>query len=650
MTEFLTFTVIGAVYGCIFVLTSAGLVLTYTTSGVFNFAHGAIGMVGAFAYWELAVHRHWPEWLAVLAVLLVVAPALGALIEFGLMRRLARTGLDATITVTIGLLLLLLALATIIWDPGTTRIVPFFFTGHQVHIAGIFVTWHELVVVAAAVAVAIGLRFFLYNTRTGVATRAVVDDRNLAALTGAAPARYSQLGWALGSSLAALAGILLAPLVNLDITTLALLVINGYAAALVGRLRNFPLTFAGGIALGLVTQYLHGYLPDGTWLNTVYPITPMVFLFVALLLLPQRRLPGRALGLRPPRVAGRVESGAVAAAFLLLAFLVSGGLSAHALNVATIGVAYGVVMLSLVLLTGYGGQVSLCQLTFAGLGAYAMAKVGGADGSLLGLLAAVGLAAAVGAIVALPALRLQGLYLALSTFAFAYAMDTGFFLNDKFIGVNNALFISRPNLPGIDVQSDRSYFLVLCVVFALAAIGTLALRRSTFGRRLVAMGDSPAASATMGLSLTRMKLAVFTLSAALAGLGGALFAGAAQSGLVSPSDYQTIPSLTLLLMAVVFGIRTVSGSLFAGIMLALGPTLQTASWLPDAMRADVVPLLVGMAAIGIAYNPGGTLGGNTPLQRWRDRKAARAVAAAAAAVGDQITRVDVREEVSGAAG
>jgi branched-chain amino acid transport system permease protein len=333
-----------------------------------------------------------------------------------------------------------------------------------------------------------------------------------------------------------------------------------------------------------------------------------------------------------------------------VAFVVATSLSAHSLNVATVGVSYGVIMLSLVLLTGYGGQVSLCQLTFAGLGAYAMAHVGGQSGSLLGILAAMGLAGGVGALVALPALRLRGLYLALSTLAFAYAMDEGFFQNTKFLGESNPLFISRVHIPGFSTANNRNYFVLVCIVFAVAAIGILALRRSTFGRRLIAMGDSPAASATMGLSLTRMKLAVFILSAALAGLGGALFAGSAESGLVSAGDYQSIESLVLLLLAVVAGIRTVSGMAFAGIVLALGPTLSTASWMPHVLQADLVPLLVGMSAIGIAYNPGGTFGGNTPMQRWRDRKAAAVISQAAASVGETITRIDLREEATHAAG
>ncbi|HWC39860.1 MAG TPA: branched-chain amino acid ABC transporter permease, partial [Acidimicrobiales bacterium] len=236
MSEFLALSVVGIVAGCIYALTATGLVVTYTTSGIFNFAHGAIGMVAAFAFWELSVNQGLPQPVALVLVLFVLAPLMGALIERVLMRPLHGASVETSLTVTIGLLLLLIGLATIIWDPTTARVLPQFFTGHSVSIFGVVVTWHQLTVVIVAAAAAVGLRLFLFRTRTGTAMRAVVDDPELAAMAGAPPARFGQYGWALGAFLAALAGILLAPLVTLDINTLTLLVINGYAAALVGRL------------------------------------------------------------------------------------------------------------------------------------------------------------------------------------------------------------------------------------------------------------------------------------------------------------------------------------------------------------------------------------------------------------------------------
>jgi branched-chain amino acid transport system permease protein len=297
--------------------------------------------------------------------------------------------------------------------------------------------------------------------------------------------------------------------------------------------------------------------------------------------------------------------------------------------------ALAIIMLSLVLLTGYGGQVSLCQLSFAGLGAFAMGKVGGSSGSLLGVLAAIALAGAVGAVVALPSLRLRGLYLALATLAFAVGMDDAFFSNTDVFGISLSLNVARPHLPGLSLTSDRTYLIVESVVFAVIAVGLLALRRSRFGRRLLAINDSPSACLTLGIDMTRSKLAVFTLSAAIAGLGGALYGGA--QGAVGQNDFTFLLSLTLLLLAVAWGVRTTGGMLLAGITFALAPLLQKHLTHPR----DAFELLVGLAAIGVSQNPEGTFGGNTLLQRWRDRRqlTGQVVAAGTEPAGERLTHV-----------
>lgn len=627
MHQFLALSVAGiATYGCVYALTAMGLVVTYTTSGIFNFAQGAMGMIGAYLYWQFAVHLGWPSWAAFIFVAFVLSPLGGALIEKSLMRRLETASLEAKLTVTVGLLLFLIAIATWRWNPQDARTVPPFFNGREVSIGGVNLSYDELIVVGVAILVAIGLRLFFYLTRTGIATRAVVDNRELTGLTGARPSRYSMLGWAMGASLASIAGILVAPTLDLDITVLTLLVINGYAAAVVGRLRSLPLTFAGAIVLGLLQSYAIGYLPVSDFWSTFGQIIPMLYLFVAILVLPQTRA---AITIqrrtRAPRVAGPRESLVTAAVFLVAAIAISRGLSSDSLNYADRGMAYAIIMLSLVLLTGYGGQVSLCQLTFAGIGAYCMSKVGGTSGSLLGLVVAIIVSAAVGALVALPALRLRGLYLALATLAFAYGMDTVFFTGTKFFGANDSVNVARPHVPGISLSGNRPYFVALCVIFAVAGVGLLSLRRSPFGRRLLAISDSPAACLTLGVDMTRSKLAVFTVSAGLAGLGGALYGGAqGEVGGGTSGDFTFLLSLTVLLLVVVWGVRTIGGTLLAGLSLALGPALQShlTQWWHSA-PTDVLTLLVGTAAIGISQNPEGTFGANTPLEKWRDRRARR---------------------------
>lgn len=617
MSTLLPLTIVGVVTGCIYAITATGLVVTYTTTGIFNFAHGAVGMIAAFAYWQLSVRWGLPEPLAFVIVLLVIAPLIGAIIERVLMRPLRGATLDVTLTTTLGLLLFLIGLATVVWNPQTPRLLYQFFRGNQVKLFGVVVTAHQITVVVAAVLVAVVLRLFLYRSRPGTALRAVVDNPELTGLAGASPARYGQLGWVIGAVLAALAGMLLAPLITLDIQTLTLLVINGYAAAMVGRLRNIPLTFAGGLALGLLTSYLVGYLPVGTWLSTVQPTVPMAFLFIVLIVLPERRIETKLTSARPPRVARLWESVAAGAVLVVIAIIVGPRLSAANLVTATHGVALGLIMLSLVLLVGYGGQVSLCQMAFAGLGAFAMGKVSSGH-SWWGILAAIGLSAAVGALVALPTLRLRGLYLALATLAFASAMDTAFFANQHTFGLSGSLSVGRLSLFGLSLHSNTRYLVFLCVVFSLVAIGLLALRRSPFGRRLTALADSPAASATLGMNLVATKLIVFAASAGLAGFAGALYGG--QQGLVGAADFQLLLSLTLLLLAVVWGIRTTTGMLFAGLVFAIFPVLQSHV---SSLR-DLLYLGTGLAAIGIGRNPNGAFGGNTPLQQRRDKRAAAA--------------------------
>jgi branched-chain amino acid transport system permease protein len=631
MNQFISLTVAGiATYGCVYALTAMGLVVTYTTSGIFNFAQGAIGMIAAYFFWELRSAWHLPSLLALIVSVLVFAPLIGALLERVVVRRLENAALEAKLTVTIALLLLGIAVATAVWNPEKVRMIQNFFNGHQVSIGGVNLTYQQLIVVAAAILAAVGLRLFFLYTRAGIATRAVVDDRELASLTGATPARFAQLGWALGCGLAALAGILIAPQFGaLSVTQLTLLVVNGYAAAMVGRLKSLPLTFVGAIILGLLYSYGVGYLPSTPGWNAFGNVIPMVFLLLVILVLPQSRaVLSRRIMVRAPRLVGLRESLVAGGALIVVAVVVSRLLGATNLDYANRGLAVGIIMLSLVLLTGYGGQVSLCQFSFAGLGAYAMSKVGGTHGSLVGLLAAMGLAGAVGALLALPSLRLRGLYLALATLAFAQGMDIAFFNQIRFFGASNSIAVARPDVFGLSLDSSRSLLIGLTIVFTVVAVGLLGLRRSRFGRRLVAINDSPGACLTLGVDMTRSKLAVFTLSAAIAGLGGALYGGVQTQ--VGPDDFQFILSLTLLLIAVAWGIRTTAGMLFGGILFALGPLLEQHLTHPR----DVFELLVGLAAIGVSQNPEGTFGGNTLLQKWRDSHRRGAPAAEASVTAD----------------
>jgi branched-chain amino acid transport system permease protein len=277
------------------------------------------------------------------------------------------------------------------------------------------------------------------------------------------------------------------------------------------------------------------------------------------------------------------------------------------------GVVFAIIMLSLVLLVGFAGQVSLAQMTFVGFGAYAAGTWFGGD-SVLGLVAGMVLAGAVGALAALPALRLQGLYLALSTLAFAQAASTVFFRRQ--LGTGGRLPVGRPSVLGLSLRSDRAFFCFVCAVFALVAVLVVAVRASAFGRRLVAMKDSPAACATVGINLTVTKLLVFSLSAAIAGLAGGLLGGLRTQ--VGTNDFELFQSLAVLLLAYISGIGSVAGALAGGLSFGVLPRLQ--DLLPSLGNLSF--LGPGIGAIGVARNPNGwTSEVGAALRRVRRRPA-----------------------------
>ncbi|MGB8651158.1 MAG: ABC transporter permease [Mycobacteriales bacterium] len=607
MTTFLALSMVGLVTGCIYALTATGLVVTYTTAGVFNFAQGAMGMVAAFSFWQLWQGWGVPLWLALVLVLGVLAPGFGIVVERVLFRRAAGAPADQTLAITLALLLVLLGVANAVWPPSEPRILPRFAGDGSITLGILKVSASQLVIIATAVAIAVALRLLFSRTRIGLAMRAVVDDPDLLAMNGLEPARVQQLAWALSSSLAALSGVLLAPLVQLNILNLTLLVVNGYAAAMVGRLRSLPLTAAGALGLGLASSYSIGYLPDlglarfQGLQSTLQQGLPMLLLFAVLVLLPPDRLRTSApTQQRAPGVPGARRSLVGAGGFVALALLLSTLLSASALETGARALVLSFVGLSLVLLTGYGGQVSLCTLTFVGLGAYAMGKAG-AGGSVLGVVVAVALSAAVGGLVALPTLRLRGLYLALATFAFGEVMDIGFF-GQRF-GPSGTLHVDRLTLPGIPLGTSAAYFVLCAVVFAAGAVALLAVRRSRFGRRLSALNDSPAACATLGMRIDRVKLGVFAAAAGAAGLGGALFGGLG-AGLVSGFDFVTLQSCVLLLLLRIGGIKTVTGAFVAGTVTAVLPVLQ--QQVPSL--GGLAYFVTGIGALSVGLAPGGVGG------------------------------------------
>jgi len=599
--QFLQFGILGIAAGSVYALAAAGVVLTYTTTGVFNFAHGAVGMVSAFFYWQLTEGWGLPLPVALVVVLGVAGPLVALVLE-----RLFRWFRDAdagtSIVLTIAVTVLCIGAAQKIWDRSQARNLPSFFEGRTVTLFGATITWDDVLQIALAVAVAVALRFLLYRTRTGTGMRAVVDNAGLAALNGASPVTTARVSWLLGTELAVLAGILFAAGTPLEAITLTFFVVNAYGAAVFGKLRSLPLTFAGGMVLGLVEQWGEAFtFPKGDQWFRIGNSLPGLFLFVALLALPQARLTaGRIVGRRAPRAPGLRGSLVAAVAFVAAVAAVARVLPEAYLTDAVRAMVFAVLMLSLVVLTGFSGQVSLAQYVFLAIGAWVMGDTFG-GGSILGIVAAGLVAVPVGALVALPALRLQGLYLALVTFGFASLSDSLLVQDPRLYG-RNPVQVHRPEVLGLSFASETSFLLLCAGVFAVAAVAVLALKRGSFGRRLAALRDSQIACATLGLDTRRTKLAVFCLSAFVAGVAGALFGGLQAS--VSAEAIAKENNIVLFLFAVVGGITTVTGAFFGGVLFALLPLVES-KW-PG--YAGIPFVVIAAAAVGLGRQPNGLAG------------------------------------------
>ncbi len=611
----LFFVVVGVTLGSIYAIAACGLVVTYTTSGIFNFAQGAIGMLMAFVYWELKVNLGLQTMLALLLTIVVLAPLLGVAIGLAF-RPLADAPLIAQIVATVGLMLFFIGLASIVWDPNTSRSIGTFFGTDGFNLGQTFVPWYRLITILGGLGIAVLLRFVLYNTRLGIGLRAVVDDRELAALHGARPLRMSMVSWALGSSMAAVAGIFLAEeLSALSVQPLTLLIVDAFAAAIIGRLRSLPWTYVGGIVIGLALSFQENFLNwAGRW-STASAAIPTIILFLALLFLPQARIQGRRSKLELTPHVPRVRTAALGMVVLFVVVVIAAAvLNRPDVRSLALALATALIMLSLVPLTGWAGQISLAQITFAGAGAFAFAEWGPHLGTTGGLLVAALFALPFGLLIALPALRLQGLYLALASMAFARMAEFVFFDQPEVFGPG-AKRIPSLRLFGFDFGQPFSIFgfhfgqdvgTLFFITMSFGAVGVFVvwLRRGIFGRRLIAMRDSPAACATFGVNLTATKVTVFAISAAVAGFAGALYG--VVLGSAGTADFQMLAGLALPLLLVVGGVAVVSGALLGGLFF------QGFTWLTEIFPGVTILSYLqrvgpGLAGVGIAYRPEGII-------------------------------------------
>ena len=634
MNALLPFVILGIAAGSVYGLTGTGLVLTYKTSGIFNFAQGAVATTGAYVFYILHDDiLHVPAVPTALICVFVVGPVLGLGLET-MARRLADASATMKIVATIGLVLVVQGFFSATF--GTlARTFPAWLPQHAVEIGGVFVGEDQMIITGIALAATVGLFLFFRRTRLGVAMRGVVDNPELLDLGGTSPAAVRRWAWIIGSSFAVLAGILLAPTLNLDATVLTLLVVQAFGAAAIGRFSSLPLTYVGGLVVGIIASVATKYVVTSTAALAGLPASiPFIVLFLVLVFTPRSKLAERRVSrpqpARPYAAPARVQ---IAGAVVLGAVLL---IVPHLVNSAQLpywsdGMTEVILFLSLGLLVRTSGQVSLCQAAFAAIGATTMGHLTAGFGLPWGVaLLLAGLAAVpVGAFIAIPAIRLPGVFLALATFGFGVTMgQMGYPLWIMFGSSSLGQAVNRPSF----AQGDIAFYYLVLAFAVLVSLMVIWLVRSRLGRLLRGMADSPVALATHGTSVVVTRVLVFCISAFLAAISGALFGGVVHT--VTSSDFASFSSLTLLALLVLIPGREPWYAFGAAFALVVVP-----SWISTgATVSDWLNVLFGVAAVQVAL---GFTPRNKRLHALLDRIAGRrpGVAEAAAPAAAAASRV-----------
>jgi ABC-type branched-subunit amino acid transport system permease subunit len=582
MKELLPFVVAGAVAGSLYGLAATGLVLTYKTSGIFNFAHGALGAGTAFLFHEFRDLQHLPWPVALLLSAGVIAPLVGLAFST-LAARLEHESITRRVVATVGLLLLIQGAIQLRYGIAP---LPFAtsFPSETFGLFGVRVGYDQVITVCLSVAAVVLLGCLFRYSVIGLRMRAVVDNSELVDLNATDPAQVRAISWMIGAGFAGLSGILLAPTIGLDALLLTLLVVQAFGAAAIGRFHNITATFVGGVLIG-VAQYLLraptvvDAVPGLEQLPQLNQSLSFVVLFVVLLFTRKGRFTERSTP-RPPRSTDRVPRPVVVTAVVAATgvMIVMPLVYDTKVPVFTLGAVFVSIFASLFLLTEVSGQVSLCHVTFVAIGAttFAHATTGAGLPWLVGIVIAGLVAIPIGALVAVPAIRLSGLFLGLATLGFGILVEQ--------IAYNRALMFgnlgqrtgTRPAMFGLD--SNTGYF-YLCSGVAVASIVAVTLiRRSRLGRLLNALADSPVALVTHGTSINVTRVLAFCTAAFIAAVAGGLYVGvvgSVSSSGVSPTALTSFNSLLWLAVVAIAGRNTVASPVLAALALIVIPSYFT---------------------------------------------------------------------------
>ncbi|MBO2446803.1 ATP-binding cassette domain-containing protein [Actinomadura barringtoniae] len=663
MAEFVGYILSGLVTGAIFALMASGLTLSYSATGVFNFAHGAVGFLAALVFFELTSGLGWPTWLAGLVTIGVVAPALGYVLHRVMFRGLASAGETAQIVATIGLTIALPALGLWVVDVLVETFgadLPKITEGASARGLGPrpMHTWHpmdgvtldsdQLTTFAFAVLAAGLLWVLMRHTPLGLRMRATVDRRGLATMRGIDVDAASAQAWMLSSTLAGLAGVLAVPALGLDSNAFTVLLFASATAAVFGRLQSIPLTFAAGLALGVVQNLVAGYADFAEKVTGFRTAVPAILLLAGLLVLGRSK--ARAAGsiaedAPPPDYLAdlprwrRVLPWSVSVVALLVWTFAFG--DDYWVGLVAQGLVLALIFCSFVVVTGIGGMVNLAQATFAALAALA-AGLAFDKGLPFPLALVIGVLAAVaaGVLVALPALRLGGRVLALATLAMALLADQVLFQIDAFSNGTVGWKLPAFSLGFADTNDPRVRVVLLLVVIGLVGLLIRNLERSASGRAILAVRSAPTAALSVGISATRAKITLFALASGIAGLGGVLYA--TFNGQITATDLPALTGFVWLAVVVLQGVRRIGGAVLGGLVMALFP--EVLDNFTDSPYVGMI--LFGLGGMILARHPDGVLA-QMAERRYRRRKRAERPtgekpieSAAAATDSDAVLRLE----------
>ena len=601
------YVVTGIADGSIYALAALGLVLTYKTSGIFNFAIGAQAAASAYVFYTMRVTVGLPWPVAALASILLVG-LVGSL----LLERIAfwLTGAPAAMKVvaTIALVVLLESVLTGIYGVATIQFTSFL-PAKGIHLFGVAISGSQLIEFGLAIVATAGLYFFFKVSRLGVSMQAVVDSPTLLSLEATNPIVVRRYAWAIGSCFISVSGILLAPALGIDVNIYLLVYIAAFGAAAVGAFSSLPITLAAAMGIGITMNVLSDKLAGQTnlVLAELYTQIPFLVLVVALLVVPRAKLVTRGADavrkLRPPRTFTPPVLAGGAVAGVALAVAIPFVVEPAYVNQYTTGIGFAVVLASLGLLLWTSGQISLCQMAFAAIGASTFGHAMGAGWPwLLSLVAAVLVAVAAGALAAIPSFRLSGVYLAVATFGFGLLLQNLIYPTFLMFGQADLVSIPRPELLGIDATSDRAYYFVALVIAGLCAAAIVAIRGSRLGRLLRGMSDSPLALEAHGANTRLTRLYVFGAAAGIAAVGGVLIAGVTQSAGGTPTGpFGYFNSVVLLAVLAICGCQPILSPVIAAFFFEVVKLYRpfNSPWF-----AKYEGVFFGLGALAVAVAPG----------------------------------------------